>query len=260
MNPMHPIDLEPTLIASLFPTGASWLPLVAALLLLGSVSPVAAWSWGGIKGEGDIVARTRTVDAFEGVVLHGGGTLRLAIGDEFSVRIETHENIHELIETNVRDGTLHLETSQGVNLKQGPLYRVTAPVLRSAHIRGGGNIEAEDVIRGDHFEIAISGAGDVQLDLEVEHLDSRISGAGDIRLSGSARSFDVHISGAGDVKAGGLQAHSATVSISGAGDVTVRARDKLDIRIAGAGDVKYYGDPTISQKVMGAGDVKRAGD
>ncbi len=213
-----------------------------ALFLLSSAQPASAdwWHWGKgkrVKGSGKLATEIRDLEDFNSIQIKGSSDLDITIGESFSVTVETDDNLLELLETEVRHGTLYVDFADGysVNTRIGSRLEITMPDLEELNLKGASDIRASG-LNGKELSISIFGSGDVTLSGEVEDLE-------------------VDIRGSGDIDAKKLVAREAYISIKGSGDVGVAVDDFLDADIKGSGDITYYGDPKVKKRVWGSGDI-----
>ncbi len=213
-----------------------------SVLLLATAQPANAdwWNWGKgkrVKGSGKVATETRDLSDFSAIHTSGSTDIEITIGETFSVEIEADDNLLELLETEVRHGTLFVSFADGysINTRYGSRLKITMPELNEIDIRGSSDIIAS----------GLSG----------EELIVSIAGSGDVKLSGEVESVEVDIRGSGDVDAKKLVAREAHVSIKGSGDVRIAVDDYIDARISGSGDITYYGDPRVKKRIRGSGDI-----
>lgn len=239
-----------------------WVLLALPLAALGLSGCRAVSS---LPGSGNVVSETRSVSGFSRVDAAGMGSITLVRGDEEGVVVETDDNLMACVRTEVRDGTLYLDTAGKGRLSnpkptKGFAFTVSFRSLEALAVSGAADVTA-DSIEARAFAIAISGAGDVDVgELKAESLSVAVSGAGDITLSaGAVGKQTVAISGAGSYQAADLRSASTSVAISGTGDAVVWVTDALDARVSGVGAVSYYGEPEVTRSVSGMGEVKPLG-
>jgi len=104
----------------------------------------------------------------------------------------------------------------------------------------------------------VSGAGDINMDVNAPGITAEVSGVGNVNLKGETKTFDLDLSGASKVHCYDLLSESTKVEISGVGNADVYASVKLDAHVSGAGSVSYKGGATnVSQEVSGVGSVKK---
>lgn len=189
----------------------------------------------------------RKVGSFNRLELGGHFDLRLKKGDKAEVTIETEDIGPDEIITEIRNNTLHIRMKDNrkwgkSDLKRSIIY-LTYTDLRGIQWDGAGNITTESELVTDKFELEISGAGNVQMDLNVDDLQVDMSGAGNIELRGSAKTQNVQMSGAGNYNGFDLKSERAKVDMSGVGNVRVYATKELNASASGVGAVRYKGNP-----------------
>lgn len=231
----------------------------AALLLAGNVNA----QWGKkIRGSGNVVTEERSVGNYDGVALSGWFDVELVAGPEGRLTLKGEDNLLEHLETEVKNGTLHIRPEKGYNLEpsswKGGGIVVTVPVesVSEVSMSGSGDIVGKTRLRSDSFRASMSGSGDMSLEVEAANVTVALSGSGDIALSGSADRAEIRVSGSGDVKAYELQAREVEAVVAGSADIRVTATESLTARVSGSGDIHYRGNPAkLDAKTSGSGDV-----
>ncbi len=219
---------------------------------------------GAVQGSGVIKSDTRKLAAFETVSVNYPAKVTVKQGTSNSIVITADDNLLKQISTEIKDGVLTIENSEGnwndrVKPSKGVQIEITLKDVSKIVLPSAGTLLVTD-LKTDSLELIVSGAGDVTLaNLKVNTLDVTLSGAGSITADGTAESLGVRISGFGDFKGGDLQSQTANVRITGAGSSTVWVEKTLTASISGAGDIKYYGDPSVDETVSGAGNVSKLG-
>ncbi len=236
------------------------------LSLIAVVSFSCHGQWGKrVKGNGKIVTIERSVGEYDAVALSGWFDVELVDGTEGELTLKGEENLLEYIKTEVKDGKLTIKVKKGVNLKpsswkKGMGIYVTVPVqsIRSVALSGSGDIVGKKTLKANNFKTAMSGSGDITLDVNADSISAAMSGSGDINLSGSTMDFDVTISGSGDIRAYELEADNVDATVSGSADIKVTVNKKLKARVSGSGDISYRGNPDkVDTKTSGSGDISK---
>lgn len=237
--------------------------LITLSMTILMVATVTA-QWGKkIKGNGQQTTIERSVGSYDEVSVSGSFDVDLIAGTEGELTLKGEENLLSYIKTEVKDGKLVIKVEKGVNLRPsnwGQGIHITVPIesIHTATLSGSGDIVGKTTIKTNHFETAMSGSGDISLDVEANTIEAHISGSGDITLSGRTTSFDVSISGSGDIEAYELEADEVDAQISGSADIHITANNKIKARVAGSGDIHYRGNPgKIDTKVSGSGDISK---
>lgn len=234
--------------------------LLFAISLLSS-SCVRFWGKR-VRGNGNIVTEERSVSSFDRVEVHGAIDVYVSQGEAKPVKLEGDENLLRYVEVEDHGSKLVIKTRPGFNLSPTHKFKVyvSAPSYRSLEVTGACNIIGENKISGNEsLDLAVSGAGDIRMEVEAPGVKADITGSGNVDLKGRTRDFDLDLSGAAKATCFDLLSENTSVDISGAGSAEVYASVKLDAEVSGAGSVRYKGNATqIDQHVSGAGSVKKS--
>ncbi|SEM01961.1 Putative auto-transporter adhesin, head GIN domain [Maribacter orientalis] len=237
---------------------------LSVLLLTGLITLSCSAQWGKtIKGNGNNVTIERSTGDYDGIAVSGWFDVDLVSGNEGEITLQGEENLLEYIITEVKDGKLVIKTEKGVNLKSSNWkseIRITVPVesISSVSMSGSGDIVGKTKIKSDKFSTAMSGSGDITLDIDSNLISASMSGSGDITLSGKTTDFDATVSGSGDIEAYNLEADNVSATVSGSADIQVTAKKSIKARVSGSGDISYRGNPEkVDTKTSGSGDISR---
>ena len=210
-----------------------------------------------VKGTGEVVKRTITVDAIHGIKVMGSMDVILTQAATQSIEIEAQANLIDLVSTTVRNGIWYLDTEKSYSTSKDFVVRISAPNIDLVHIDGSGDVKAMSRFSGDDVELGIAGSGNMTMEYAAKSIEASISGSGTIRLSGECTALKAAIAGSGDLIATKLNAGSAEAAIAGSGDISLTAQESLHASIAGSGNVTYTGKPTsIHKDVVGSGEVR----
>ena len=237
---------------------------LSVLLLTGLITLSCSAQWGKtIKGNGNNVTIERSTGDYDGIAVSGWLDVDLVSGNEGEITLQGEENLLEYIITEVKNGKLVIKTEKGVNLKSSNWkseIRITVPVesISSVSMSGSGDIVGKTKIKSDKFSTAMSGSGDITLDIDSNLISASMSGSGDITLSGKTTDFDATVSGSGDIEAYNLEADNVSATVSGSADIQVTAKKSIKARVSGSGDISYRGNPEkVDTKTSGSGDISR---
>jgi hypothetical protein len=212
-----------------------------------------------VSGNGRIKKEKREASAaVDEISTSGKFKVYITQGNTPSIEVEADENLLPYIETDIREDELRLGPKKGYNIKPTGDIIVRVTVVKLEELAGSGTagFYSQGTIKGDKLEVALSGRGDAELDLQYNKLEVGISGTGKVRLKGRADEAEIAISGSGDVDAPAMQAQRMEVAISGSGNAYVNASKKLEISVSGSGNVKYKGAATVSQSVSGKAKIE----
>ena len=231
------------------------------LMVVAVTTPSCRYMWGKrIKGNGNIKTEDHSVGSFKNVEVSGAIDLYVAQGDTKPVKIETDENLLQYIEVVQEGDRIVIKSKAGVNLRPTNKIKVyvTSPVYNDIDVSGASNINGvAKIVNTENMKLDVSGAGDINMDVNAPAISAEVSGAGAVNLKGETKTFDLTLTGAGKAHCYELLSENTKVDISGAGDADVYASVKLNAEVSGAGSVTYKGGGTSNSHVSGAGSVKK---
>ena len=189
-----------------------------------------------ISGSGTTIEENRPISDFIGITASIAGNLYITQGNTNELRIVTHPDVMDELNTEVNNGILEIGFDRCISQIEKLDIYITFREIRSVIFSGAGNIVSEN-------------------DINLAEMTVVLSGAGNIILSGEVDKFDFTLSGAGDLKAFDLVTSECIITITGLGNAEVTATDELDILITGNGNVYYKGSPSITSSITGKGRI-----
>ncbi|MEQ8220196.1 MAG: head GIN domain-containing protein [Arenibacter sp.] len=235
--------------------------LTTTLLILFIFGSFSAQRNEKINGNGNQVTLMRTTKDYDQIAISGFFDIELVEGKEGTLTLVGEQNILDHIITEVKGDKLTIKVKNGYNLnptswKRGVSITIPVESISALSLSGSGEIVGKKTLKGNNFETAMSGSGDIIIALDVNSLKASMSGSGDMALSGKASDFVVSISGSGDVNAYDLIADNVDATVSGSANVKVTAIKEIIAKVSGSGDIDYRGNPEkIDTKVSGSGDI-----
>lgn len=213
-----------------------------------------------IKGDGEIISETFVVEEFSELFVGGAFSITLVKGDETKVIVEVDQNLLEYISVESKGNKLVIDKNRKVALNPTRMrIEVIYSGLEKIDLSGACNLVGNNTIESNSFELSVSGAAAVDLDLMVKELHLSLSGAGNIKLEGEAEKFFCDLSGASSLRAKDLVSESTDISLSGAGSAEVHATQSLKASLSGLGSITYHGNPpNTSISKSGLGSIKSA--
>lgn len=233
--------------------------LITAIIILLSLN-VSAQSWWNskkVKGNGNVVTKTRTIDSFDKVSVGGSFDVNLVDGTEGKITIKGESNLLPYIETEVRNGKLKIKFKENTNIRTTKRLVVTVPFERieAVSLGGSGNISVQKRMKADDASFNIGGSGNITANVDANNVKASIGGSGNIKLKGKTDNFKCSIAGSGSVKAYDLDTNTLKASIAGSGSVQTSVSSKIKASVVGSGSVYYKGNPKIDSNSIGSGDV-----
>lgn len=193
----------------------------------------------GIAGSGVRKTEKRIVSDFKKIEIGGAYEVEIvAQQEQQNLELEGDDNILPLIKTEVKNGTLYINSDRPFNVKKSIRVKIAAADVQALDVSGACDVNAKN-IKTDRFEINLSGASDV-------------------KVQGETTSLKIDSSGASKIDAEKLTARSVNVSTSGAGTTRVFASEELTADASGASTIIYSGEPkVVNKKDSGASSITK---
>ena len=210
----------------------------------------------GERGNDERVTKEITIDSFDKIEVSGAFEVLLTPSSSNEVIIEADENLLRYIDISVQGNRLFIETDRRLSSRRGIKIEVPVKELKEVSSSGASDIENTEPIISEELDINVSGAGKIDLKLDVKLLTLELSGAVMVYFEGVAERLDVDMSGAGSLIAESFEVKDCKVEISGVGHVLVNVSGTLDAQVSGLGKVEYLGNPeSVKGDVSGVGNV-----
>ena len=235
-------------------------PLLSALLTATSVLGCGlSFDWDGpsVAGSGVTTSQNRSVPAFDRIDIGGEYEVAVRVGATRSVVLHGDDNLLPLVRTEVRNGTLYIESDEDLRPRDEIRIEIGVETLNAIQSGGSSDVAVRDV-RSSAFDVGVSGSSELTANGEFGDLSASISGSGEIHMNGTADAIDGDVSGSGELDLLQVRgARTARIDVSGSGDATLQVSDRLDASVSGSGDVRYRGRPRVAADVSGSGSVER---
>lgn len=248
---------------------------VVVVLVLIFALPFTPLRWGlgpWVIGAGPIITDEHPLAGFDRVSVSNAIEAEMTHSEGYSITITGYENLIERVEVELSEQELIIRLATGAYLRNNVKAVIAMPDLKGLVVSGASDATAAGFTSAGDFELEVSGASRVDIDVEAEKTTADISGASsltgtltvqDIRLTvsgasrceltGGAVDMDLDVSGASRVSLLQFEAEDADVDFSGASRGTVNVTGTLDVALSGASSLQYTGDPHLgSVEISGA--------
>ncbi|HCY41654.1 MAG TPA: hypothetical protein DHV48_09915 [Prolixibacteraceae bacterium] len=190
-------------------------------------------AWFPVEGMGNMRTENRFPEPFSKVKSLINCNLTIRQNDRQELTLTAQENLLEILETEVVNGTLFISFgSHVVETDSTMTVLISVPEIK---------------------ELTFSGSGNVNSNLGIASIN--LTGTGNVKCLGETDQLSVKLLGSGNVDLEAMKVKNADIRISGNGNVSLHVTDKLNVTIPGVGVVYYSGMPNIQQNVTGIGQV-----
>ncbi|HLW15396.1 MAG TPA: head GIN domain-containing protein [Flavobacteriaceae bacterium] len=232
--------------------------IILSLMMLCSLQ-LTAQSFRQVKGNGQVTTQERDLsDSFHAIHASNGIDVYLTSGEVASLKVEADENLHEIIVTEVSNGTLKITTNKNIGKSTKKKVYVTYIQLDNLYAEAGADIETKDILKSQKLDLLSNSGGDIDIEVFSEYITASASSGGDIELKGKSINIDANANSGGEVDAKYLEVLHANAKASSGGDVKVNAKETLKANADSGGGVSYYGNPKETDIQAGfSGRVKK---
>lgn len=209
---------------------------------------------------------TKDLSNFDKIRHKGGLNYEITLKKADAAKIEIWSDEYDVkkIDISSENGTLRIEDEEGKNksMSKNDKLKIYATIyyteLSEVETRGIMNLKNEGTITSSKLRLSISGAGKMDLNLDVEKLLVSMSGASNLTFRGKATFQEMEVSGAGNIRASDLEGKEGEIQVSGVGNVNVNVSESLEAQVSGVGNIRYKGDPKrLVSKASGIGNIKK---
>ncbi|HEV7229722.1 MAG TPA: head GIN domain-containing protein [Bacteroidia bacterium] len=202
---------------------------------------------------------SRQVPVFSGVNAEGAFDITLTQGDANTLFVEAGSKVLDKIKTEVKDGVLEISSEGNLSTDSAMRISIVLSTLKSLDCGGACRVHGAGIFKTDHLRLEVSGAGQTDLDTEVEKLEINLSGAAKLHLTGKTSELEATLDGASQLKAFHFKSDKAVLSLSGASNADVNVKKDLRGRASGASSLIYAGSPEHeSVESSGASSIQKA--
>ncbi len=227
---------------------------------------------------GPMTTRYYNYTDFTGIDVGHAFEVTVTQSDNYSISITAGENAFEHLDVYKDGSTLVIGVNTWViNWFVSPKLTITMPVLTELELSGACKGSASGFRSSNDLGVHLSGASELDLDMETGDFFAELSGASkitgrliasssDFELSGASRAIltglggDINIDGSGASNADLLDfaVANASVDLSGASRATINVNGVLDVSLSGASSLEYSGSPSMGEMdISGASSIER---
>ena len=216
---------------------------------------------------GPSVTKQYDFTGFTGIEIGNAFKVDITRSDNYSVTITINEKIADRLTVNKIGDTLIIGLKEPIwNIHSRPQATITLPDLRSLDLSGA----AEGIVKGfkssNDFDLQVSGASNLDIDMEAGDLKANVSGASRangylkaassnievsgasrITLTGSGGDITIGVSGASQANLENYAVANADVELSGASQANMDISGKLNADLSGASHLEYGGKPAMGR-------------
>lgn len=213
----------------------------------------------GKKGNGNVTTQNREIsENFTEVKGSAGLEVYLTQGEENKILVETDENLQQFITTNIKNGKLHITTSENIGWSKAKKVYVTFVELSKIEASSGADVVGNSVIKSEYLSLKCSSGADMKIEVFSKEITAQTSSGAELTLSGKASTILAKASSGSELDAKELSVINCTAQASSGAEIKVNVKEKLEARASSGADINYYGSPTqVDSNKSSSGSVSR---
>jgi Putative auto-transporter adhesin, head GIN domain len=258
--------------------------LVLVLMIMGGLT-INAQSTEKIKGDRNVTIKQTYIDEFDTIVVSGDFSIEIVYNSKPSVEIEADDNLHDIIQFEVVDGTLTFAETMRITSKKrlnitvnygdalqhieirndGEIRSLTSMELGDASLTTTDNARAYLNINAKNFTYKSSGKSKTRLNLTADStkvelsdnskLDALINSKStdfdlylrsDAVIEGTSNTSVIRLDNTTNFNGGKFDVNTVSATLDDNSDLTISAGDSITIDAAGDSEIYLYGSPAIT--------------
>ena len=236
---------------------------LASLLMCSCASNAQSWFDGKtIKESKNYVTKEIKVNNFNKITVTGSPTVVYTQrSGKPEVTVYTSDNIAEVLDIHVTNGTLYVGFKKGISVSYRKLdIRVSSPDVNSLSVTGSGEIQLANGLKTEDLTLSVAGSGDLNGNhIQCDGLKASVAGSGDLDLNDiRCATVKASVAGSGDLVLKRLASTSVEASVAGSGDLVLDGQaEEAQYSVAGSGDLNASGleAKSVNASVAGSGDI-----
>lgn len=213
----------------------------------------------GIKGQGEVVKKERTINQkFDAVKASKGLDVILVNSSDKKIIVNANENLHDHIQVYVESTTLYVTSDENIFSADEKSVYVSYDKLQKVSVNSGASISSnEDVVQKDLNFSATSGA-DVRLSVKAETVTTSVTSGAMIKIKGKVNKHNANATSGADIRAEELLSLVSEAKATSGASIRIYAKNEFTGKATSGADIVYYGDPKkVSEADNSGGDVRR---
>lgn len=230
--------------------------VILSILLLSACKSSIEWG-DGRKGSGTVTTQNRAAtEPFSKIKVQQGIVVELAQGTDQSIAVTADDNIQDLIETKINNGTLTISAKESYNSSTSPRVAVSAKTIEALTASSGSEIKSVGQLSSTNLDVKSSSGSTIKIDVEADDLSLDSSSGSTINAAGKALKLETAASSGSTINAKKLLANDVFAQASSGSSTSISPILSLDGKASSGASVNYHQNPkTIKVEESSGGSV-----
>lgn len=210
-----------------------------------------------IKGNKKVTTQDRIVNAsFSKIEIKQGITAYITYSDKEKITVETDENLHDAIQTEISKGTLKIYSKKNISKSKARNVYISIKELSSIESNSGSRVISENTILGESIHIESQSGSSISLQVIAKNIHATTSSGSTIKLKGSTNFLEATSSSGSFIKAYDLKAINSKSVASSGSHIKITTTNELKAKANSGSLIKYKGNPVkVDKKAVSSGKV-----
>ena len=225
---------------------------VSAILALLMTSCNFDMNWVGVKGNGNVITKERTLNGtFNEIKISRGLDVYLTQSATESIEVQADENLHDIIITKIEGNVLKIYADENISYSSAQKVMVNFENISRISATSGSDVFSTNLITVKDLELKVTSGSDMELEINTKTVDCKSTSGADLKLSGSTNQLFAESTSGSDIDAGDLIANTCNAKATSGSEIIVNAKEKLYASTSSGADITYYGKPNKLEKSEG---------
>lgn len=215
---------------------------------------VSSCFFDGVKGDGNIVTNKRKIsNDFVRINASRGLDVYITKSKHTSLEVEADENLHELITTEVKDGTLYITATRNIWGGSTKKVHLAADFINEISVSSGAEVYSENTYSSDKLTINATSGSQANMELKVDDLRCESTSGADMKLSGKAINFTVSSTSGSHINAYDLTARSCDANATSGAGIRIKVTETFVGKATSGANIRFKGHPKRVEKSDNSG-------
>jgi hypothetical protein len=208
----------------------------------------------GVKGDGNVVINKRKIsNDFVRIDASRGLDVYITKSRHTSLEVEADENLHELITTEVKNGTLYITATKNIWGGSTKKIHLAADFINEISVSSGAEVYSENTYSSDKMVINATSGAHAKMELKVDDLTCESTSGAEMRLAGKATNFTVSSTSGSNINAYDLSVRSCDAHATSGSGIKVNVSDTFLGKATSGANIRFKGRPKRVDKSSNSG-------
>jgi hypothetical protein len=209
-----------------------------------------------ITGSGDLVTIEENITGFTEVRTGYAFESVITKDSEYGILITVDDNLEKYLKVYKLGSALYIQMEDNNYIDADLKVEIKMPDIEKLDLSGAsvGHISGFNLTHD--MSIVLSGASNLNGNINTENINVVLSGASNLTLSGNGNNLSLDASGASVIDLGNFNlTDDADILLSGASVSTINLNGNLNADLSGASVLYYYGNPSLGSIALTGGST-----